>query len=100
MKFSFTQILLLAGSFAVFTAAMPAYYADEDVEVRSPPELQNEVRQIQAVAEIGKMIFDVVGGIKAGIAADKNVRIFKLPSLFYDDLLTTSNRNGASSHKT
>ncbi|KAF8079373.1 hypothetical protein FPV67DRAFT_115230 [Lyophyllum atratum] len=84
MRFSLSRAILLLSAFASIALAMPACYADEDVEVRSDyvVEARNEFGDIVdsrgigpgAVLDVAKMIIDVVGSIKAGIAADKNAR--------------------------
>lgn len=84
MKFTLSRAIFLLCTFTVIAMAMPAFYADEDVEVRSDLTFELEgrdgfddildSRRMGGVGDVVEMIINVVGSIKAGIAADKNAR--------------------------
>jgi len=101
MKFNPPRALFLLFTLATIASAIPAFYSDEDVEVRSDLAFEVDARDefgtavdsrglpipgVGEIMDVGKMIIDVVGSIKAGIAADKKAR-----STFTQDLVNQMN---------
>ncbi|RDB14946.1 hypothetical protein Hypma_016156 [Hypsizygus marmoreus] len=86
MKLSFQRLFLLVYGFSIVAILATPAYTDQDVATRALPPtdtiesrddldaVELEPRFVQAVVQVAKLIFNVVGRIKAGIKEDKNKR--------------------------